>query len=219
MKKLLLLILTLCICFSLVTFAVFAGGEKEKAPKEMKEGGKKFEGVTLRVFANSHEPMLRANKWSVDVVQEKFGITILMDESPYGTQYQKATDAFVAGTGQYDIIVAAHQWTGGWAEAGYLEPLDPFIEKDPEFDPSIYVEKAYRINSTWRGKQVGLPFNMEGRLMFYRKDIFEQEGLKVPTNLNEWLDVVLYFQKNKSKFPDGFYGTVYMYGAEQGPAY
>jgi len=184
-----------------------------------KETAKNFKGVTLRVFANSHEPMLKANKWSVDVVKEKFGINILMDEAPYGTQYEKATSAFVAGTGQYDIIVAAHQWTGGWAEAGYLEPLDKFIKADKEYDQSIYVEKAYAINSTWKGEQIGLPFNMEGRLMFYRKDIFKKEGLKVPTTLAEWTKVVQYFEKNKAKYPKGFYGATYMYGAEQGAAY
>ena len=26
--------------------------------------------------------------------------------------------------------------------------------------------------------------------MFYRKDIFEKEGFKVPTNLEEWLNIV-----------------------------
>ena len=64
------------------------------------------------------------------------------------------------------------------------------IKNDPEFDPSIYVEKAYQINSEWKGIQYALPFNMEGRLMFYRKDIFEKEGFKVPTNLEEWLNIV-----------------------------
>ena len=222
MKKLLLIFLALCIVFSFGALTTFArGGKDDAGPDETAPtaGGKKFEGVTLKIFANSHEPMLKANKWSVDVVKEKFGITLLMDEAAYGVQLQKATDAFIAGTGQYDIVVAAHQWTGGWYEAGYIEALDPFIAKDPDFDKSIYVEKAYKINSTFAGKQVGLPFNMEGRLMFYRKDIFKQEGLKVPTNLQEWVKVVKYFDANRSKFPDGFYGAVYMYAVEQGAAY
>jgi ABC-type glycerol-3-phosphate transport system substrate-binding protein len=206
MRKYLRIFILAVVCFMLV--APFAIAKD-----------KRFDGVTLKILANSHAPMLESNKWSVDMVKEKFGITILMDEAPYGTQYEKATSAFVAGTGQYDIIVAAHQWTGGWSEAGYLEPLDKYIKGDKEFDPSIYGEKAYSINSTWRGKQVGLPFNMEGRLLFYRKDIFKKEGLKVPTNLAEWQKVVQYFDKNKAKFPKGFYGAVYMYGAEQGPAY
>ncbi len=229
MRKGFIILLAIFICCAVGAVSVYAGGDKEKEQKAAPEAaekavekaktGKPFDGVTLRIFANSHEPMLKANKWSVDVVKEKFGITLLMDEAPYGTQYEKATSAFVAGTGQYDIIVAAHQWTGGWTEAGYLEPLDPFIKADPDFDPSIYVQKAYNINSTFSGKQVGLPFNMEGRLMFYRKDIFDQEGLKVPTTINEWMNVLEYFEKNKSKFPDDFYGACYMYGAEQGAAY
>ena len=131
--------------------------------------------------------------------------------------------AFASGAGQYDLIVAAHQWTGGWAEAKYLEPLDKYIASDKEFDPSIYVKKAYTINSTVDGKQVGLPFNMEGRLMFYRKDIFAAEGLKVPTTEKEWLDAVKYLHTNlakmRQKYGNDFYGACYMYGAETGPAY
>jgi maltose-binding protein MalE len=105
MKKYLIAVIAVLVCYSLISPVAFA---KDK----------RFDGVTLKVFANSHEPMLRANKWSIDVVKEKFGIDILMDESPYGTQYEKATSAFVAGTGQYDIIVAAHQWTGGGPKPG-----------------------------------------------------------------------------------------------------
>jgi ABC-type glycerol-3-phosphate transport system substrate-binding protein len=182
-----------------------------------------FEGVTLRIFANSHDPMLNAVKWSVPVVKEKLGITLLMDEAAYGVQYEKAMSAFASGAGQYDLIVAAHQWTVGWTEAGYLEPLDKYIKADKEFKADIYGQKAYTINSTVNGKQVGLPFNMEGRLMFYRKDIFEAEGLKVPTTEKELLEAVKYFHSNlakmRQKYGSDFYGATYMYGAEQGPAY
>ncbi|MGA2765041.1 MAG: extracellular solute-binding protein [Spirochaetia bacterium] len=184
---------------------------------------KRFDGVTLRVFANSHDPMLKAVKWSIQAAKDQLGIDVLFDEAAYGVQYDKATTAFASGAGQYDIIVAAHQWTGAWTEAGYLEPLDPLIKADKTFDPSIYSPKAYTINSTVNGKQVGLPFNMEGRLMFYRKDIFSAEKLKVPTTEAEWLRVVKYFADNRArmtaKYGSNFYGATYMYGGEQGPAY
>ena len=180
---------------------------------------KRFDGVTLKVFANSHDPMLKAVKWSIPVVKEKFGIDILMDEAPYGTQFDKAMSAFVAHTGQYDVIVGAHQWTGAWADGGYVIPLDDYIKNDPEFDPSIYVEKAYQINSEWKGIQYALPFNMEGRLMFYRKDIFEKEGFKVPTNLEEWLNIVQSINNNPEYKEKGIWGAVYMYATEQGISY
>jgi len=210
MKKTLTLVLAVCFLLALMGPAAFA----QK---------KQFEGVTLRIFANSHEPMLKAVKWSIPVVKDKLGITLLMDEAAYGVQYEKATSAFASGSGQYDLIVGAHQWTGGWFEAGDLENLDPFIKGDKEFDPAVYNPKAYSINSAVNGHQVGLPFNMEGRLMFYRKDIFTAEKLKVPTTEKEWLDTVKYFASNRSKmqakYGNDFYGACYMYGAEQGAAY
>jgi multiple sugar transport system substrate-binding protein len=210
MRKGLIAFLGLCLLMSLAVPSAFA----QKKP---------FEGVTLRIFANSHEPMLKAVKWSIPVAKEELGIDLLVDEAAYGVQYEKATSAFASGAGQYDLIVAAHQWTGGWAEAGYLQPLDSFIQGDSSFDPGIYIPKAYSINSTVDGKQVGLPFNMEGRLMFYRKDIFKAEHLKVPATEQQWLSVVKYFAQNRPrlerKYGKEFYGACYMYGAEQGPAY
>jgi multiple sugar transport system substrate-binding protein len=210
MKRTSVVFLCLCLLIGLATPAAFA----QKKP---------FDGVTLSILANSHEPMLKAVEWSIPVAKEKLGITIQMDQEAYGTEFNKATSAFASGAGQYDLIVAAHQWTGGWTEAGYLQPLDDFIKNDKSFDPTIYNAKAYSINSTVDGKQVGLPFNMEGRLMFYRKDIFAAEKLKVPTTEKEWLDTVVYFSKNLSRlrqtYGDDFYGACYMYGAEQGPAY
>ena len=107
-----------------------------------------FDGVTLSILANSHEPMLKAVEWSIPVAKEKLGITVQMYQEAYGTEYNKATSAFASGAGQYDLIVAAHQWTGGWFEAGYLESLDPFIKADKTFNASIYNPKAYSINST-----------------------------------------------------------------------
>ena len=204
MKRGLALIIILSLLITMISMATSAA-----------EVTKKFEGMTLKVFANSHEPMLKVNQWAVGVMKEKYGVTVLMDQEPYGTQYNKAMTNFIAHTGQYDVIVAAMQWTGGWVDAGFIVPLDEYIAKDPSFDPSVYVEKAYTTNSTYEGKQIAVPFNMEGRLMFYRKDIFEKEGLSVPTNRDEWLKIVKYFYNNP-KYPD-FYGACYMYGAQQGP--
>jgi ABC-type glycerol-3-phosphate transport system substrate-binding protein len=210
MKKALLLFLAVCFLAAVAVPSAFA----QKKP---------FDGVTLSILANSHDPMLKAVQWSIPVAKEKLGITLQMDQEAYGTEYNKATSAFASGAGQYDLIVAAHQWTGGWFEAGYLQSLDDFIKGDKEFDSSIYSPKAYLINSTVNGHQVGLPFNMEGRLMFYRKDIFAAEKLKVPTTEKEWLATVKYFADNQSKirqkYGNDFYGACYMYGAEQGPAY
>jgi len=181
---------------------------------------KPFDGVTLRIFANSHPPMLKAVEWSIPVVKEKFGINLLIDQASYGVQFEKANTDLMSGAGTYDIIVMARQWIGAWADADFIVPVNSFIDADPEFSPDVYVEKAYKVCTLWpepEGKNYGLPFNMEGRVVFYRKDIFEKEGLFIPTNPKDWLDIVRYFYNNP-EYPD-FYGAGYMYGTEQGSEY
>ena len=71
MKKVSVLLLAALLCMAAAP--VFAGGGKEGTPQPAAgAGGRPFEGVTLRIFANSHEPMLRAVKWSVPVVKKNW---------------------------------------------------------------------------------------------------------------------------------------------------
>lgn len=57
-------------------------------------------------------------------------------------------------------------------------------------------------NFVWEGKHIALPYNVDCRVIWYRKDLFEAAGVDVPTNWDE------FFEAAKALTTDDCYGFV-----------
>lgn len=57
-------------------------------------------------------------------------------------------------------------------------------------------------NFVYDGKHIAIPYNVDCRAMYYRKDIFEEAGVEVPTNWDE------FFEAAKALTTDDRYGFV-----------
>ena len=95
-----------------------------------------------------------------------------------------------SGSGMYDMVqMPACGVTVKWARAGWVEPLDPYI-KNPQLtdaawlDVNDYVQKWIDV-MRYKGNLYGLPSYGESDILFYRTDLFEKYGVKVPTTLDE----------------------------------
>ena len=88
-----------------------------------------------------------------------------------------------------------------YAAGGWVEPLDKYIADSsltaPDWDFNDFFSTLIKANS-WNGevgKGVGegslyaLPVNEEGYALFYRRSIFQKEGIRVPRTWNELLQV------------------------------
>jgi multiple sugar transport system substrate-binding protein len=71
-----------------------------------------------------------------------------------------------------------------WARRGYYMALDDFIANDPDFNKDDVIE-AFRLQGEVDGKQYFLPMYGTTQVMYYRKDTFEQHGIK-PEDLTTW---------------------------------
>ncbi len=84
-----------------------------------------------------------------------------------------------ADAGIFEIEAA---FTREWAEAGYLMPLNDIFEEiggKDEYVPGSYFELD--------GTVYALPYATSVYGLWYRKDLFEEAGLKPPTNYDELL--------------------------------
>jgi raffinose/stachyose/melibiose transport system substrate-binding protein len=65
---------------------------------------------------------------------------------------------------------------------GYIEPLDKYYEKY-NYDKNMFgwAKNAY----AFEGKTIGVPWNYEGLVLVYNKDLFKKNGWEVPENYNE----------------------------------
>lgn len=111
---------------------------------------------------------------------------VAVDEFYGPGTYKDQRDKFLlqAESGKPDVIEGLLEDTAGYVSADLISPLDDLFNAWDESD--MFVESTLdplRIN----GKLYGIPYNTNARAMLYRKDIFEENGLEVPTT---WADFV-----------------------------
>lgn len=98
----------------------------------------------------------------------------------YDETEQKLQAAIAAGNVPAAVLASNHEW----AKKGLFAPLDAFIETDPEFRADDFVP-AFLEQGRVDGKQYFLPMYGTTQVLYYRKDMLEQAGIR-PEQLNTW---------------------------------
>lgn len=105
-------------------------------------------------------------------------IELNMEFADEETARQKVLLDLVNGTGGYDLVMLGSDGAvQTFSAAGYLEPLDAYLDSAKEiFDPAkLY--KPFLDANTVNGKLWGLPYYSFGAGVVYRKDIFDKYGI------------------------------------------
>ena len=135
----------------------------------------KFNNVTVTVVGDAGQNMESLNKYADDFT--KAGIVIKQVGATFTGLYDKLKTDFVAGSGDYDVVIFYPSYIGDFAGNGYLAPLDDLMKKTPAsiWDPMLdEVEPPYReIYCKWGGKVYALPYDGDVLELYYRKDLFE----------------------------------------------
>ncbi len=89
----------------------------------------------------------------------------------------------ISGGQAPDLCNVSAQWLGEWDGINEVMPLDDLLSKEflAEFVPSGL--KAFTI----KDQLMGMPYFLDPRAMYYRKDLFEAQGLNPPKT---WDDVI-----------------------------
>lgn len=93
--------------------------------------------------------------------------------------------------GGSEIDVLAFQPTSdtrAYYANGYLEPLNKYIEKAKGYDYEDFFQ-ASKVSTSVGEIIVGIPYMVEGEIMWYNKDILAKYGAEVPTTFAEMLEV------------------------------
>lgn len=174
----------------LLLFAVslaFAGGGKEQAT-----GGKTIQdlkGSKITVLA-VEMPMLKVYWKMIPEFEQKYGIKVELDESPFDQNREKTLLDMSKHTGRYDIFNVDCMWLAEYAAAGYLEPLSKYIKNpnltEPDFDVADFVPRIYSGNGVWEDIVYNIPMGSGTMGQSWRKDIAAEYGLKFPEKWEEW---------------------------------
>jgi multiple sugar transport system substrate-binding protein len=160
------------VCLVFLTFLLFFGAGKVNAAIEL-------------TALTQVEGMGPPAKLTIDMANEKYKGQIHVNtvSIPWAVQFEKTMAEFIGKSTTYDIIPIWTQWLG--ATTPYMEDLNPYVKK---FGFNINVFPAGLVKmTTWKGKLVGLPFRTGIlSLYYYRKDLFDKYGLKVPETMEEY---------------------------------
>lgn len=98
-----------------------------------------------------------------------------------------------ARSGDPDVVEGVLEQMFTYAKAGLIMPLNDFF-KDYE-DKDVYAKNALDA-LTIDGKLYGIPYNVNVRLLLYRKSVFEKYGLEVPATWDELVETAAWITKN-----------------------
>lgn len=89
---------------------------------------------------------------------------------------QRVTTDIATNAGQFDVVTVGNYEVPIWAKQKWLEPMEGLPANYNTDD----ILKPVREGLTYEGKIYGLPFYAESAMTYYRTDLFDKAGLKMP---------------------------------------
>ena len=171
------------------------------------QGTPKVASITMVI---NQSPWFEGFRRLVEQYQKETGNRIELDVNPYAGALDKIRNSLRASSGSYDLLAIDNNWMVEFFAGGFLAPVhdvDPKFRLDPEvstYGGTIYWNDKLRTFDPKGGKLMGVPVNGNVEVFYYRKDLYDQHGLKVPET---WDDVLA----NAQKLNDGtrVYGFVH----------
>jgi len=106
------------------------------------------------------------------------GIRVKVQQLPWTAAHEKLLTAF-AGEVTPDICQLGNTWIPELVALDALEPLDRYVASSPIVDATDYFAGIWDTNRIG-GKLYGVPWYVDTRLVFYRRDLLRDAGFSAP---------------------------------------
>jgi multiple sugar transport system substrate-binding protein len=168
-----------------------------------------FTGQTVTVIVNTagEKGPISGPFYEIrDEFEKATGAKLNIVEVPFAEHFPKLLTDLTTGTGQYDTSIAGAWWLGDLVGGDYILDYDKWYD-DPRF-PKWDIEDVQpgpRALLEYGGKKYMVGNDHDGQVMYYRRDLLEDEAhktafkekygydLKVPETWKEFRDVAEYF--------------------------
>lgn len=122
-------------------------------------------------------------------------IRVEIQQVPFTVAHEKLLTAYV-GDATPDVAQLGNTWIPELASLTALAPLDAQVAGSPVVRPPDYFAGIWETNEV-DGALYGVPWYVDTRLLFYRRDLFAQAGYAVPPKTWEaWLDAMRKIKRN-----------------------
>jgi len=138
---------------------------------------------------------------AVSVVQAANpGATVKVDLQKIGggDYYTKLLLALGQGDAP-DVFHVGGASIGELAEAGHIAPLDDYLKNWADWQ---YYPEAVRSGVTYKGNVYAIPYGLDTRFLYYRRDIFQKAGLPTDWQPKNVADILTAAKAVKAQVPD-----------------
>jgi multiple sugar transport system substrate-binding protein len=142
------------------------------------QAAKQYSGATINMTYESGLQALEPRNYSGPVWQDLTGIGSNVIELPHPDQYSKPIAEHFAGSGAYDILDIEPAWVPSMAEGGVIAPIDDLLAKYANAADQADYHPLYRAMTTYKGKTWGFFDDGDVFMLYYRRDVFEDQKLK-----------------------------------------
>lgn len=121
--------------------------------------------------------------------EKESGMKVEFEIVNYAQMHGKLLPQLLSPTGVYDAIVVDNYWAGEFPAAGWLEELDPYVDKTPAIKLEDYLPSMLDMVGYYEGKLYMLPFYNYTMILIYRNDLLTQAGAVIPDTVEEYVDL------------------------------
>lgn len=164
--------------------------------------------LTVPVMSGDFEKAVSA---VAPIFEELSGAKVVIESIP-GEQYTDKVQLDLNNTHKYDVVLSPIAILHSFAIAGKVEPLEEMIDTyaGASYDVDDFLPGLFNTYGYYDGKLVAIPYKPDVMLLFYRKDLFEDETvkaayqekygteLKVPETNEEMVQVAEFFTKSEN---------------------
>jgi multiple sugar transport system substrate-binding protein len=187
---------------------------------------KKYEGQSIVVPVMSGDFEKAINEVA-PIFEELTGADVVIESVP-GEQFTDKLQLDLNNTKRYDVVLAPIAFLHSFAASEKIEPLQSMIDQyaGASYDTSDFIPALFETYGMYNKTLYAIPYKPDVELLFYRKDLFEDEAnkasfkekygrdLEVPKTNEELMEVSEFFTKSfNSESPvDYGYSTNMMKG-------
>ena len=135
------------------------------------------QATTLRFWAMGREAEV-VGELMREFEAENPGIRVDVQNIPWTAAHEKLLTAYAAD-GLPDVCQLGNTWIAEFATLQTLTPLQPLVDASTVIDQHDYFSGIWDTNVV-DGQLVGIPWYVDTRLLFYRKDLLRQAGYSQP---------------------------------------
>ncbi|NUQ20908.1 MAG: sugar ABC transporter substrate-binding protein [Gemmatimonadaceae bacterium] len=122
------------------------------------------------------------------------GVRVRVQQMPWTAAHEKLLTGFV-GEATPDVAQLGNTWVPEFEAIGALAPLGGYVRASAVVDSSDYFRGVWDTNVV-NDTLFGIPWYVDTRLLFYRKDLFAAAGVtEPPRTWSEWRDAMRRVQR------------------------